>query len=146
MNYLLDTHTLLWFLFDDSRLSSIARNIVVSNQGSIFVSIASLWEIAIKISINKMALKYNPNDLLALCRKEAIQVLNITPRHISETLNLPLIHRDPFDRMLIAQAEVEDIAVDVKRQLLQNICAEAGMYDDIGHSDPSVMLSCASSD
>ncbi len=67
MKYLIDTHALLWFLFDNERISETAKNIIISNEGSIFVSIVSLWEIAIKIRINKLDIKYCPNDLFALC-------------------------------------------------------------------------------
>ena len=109
MKYLIDTHTMLWFLFDNERISKTATETIISNKGFVFASIASLWEIAIKIRINKLNIKYHPNDLIEFCRKEYIGILNITPQHVNETLNLPLIHRDPFDRMLIAQANVEDM-------------------------------------
>ena len=111
MKYLIDTHTMLWFLFDNEKISQTATEIIISNKGFIFASIVSLWEIAIKIRINKLDIKYHPNDLLEFCRKESIGILNITPQHVNETLMLPLIHRDPFDRMLIAQAKVEDMTL-----------------------------------
>ena len=109
--YLLDTHALLWFLFNDEQLSERARNIIINNKGRVFASIISLWESAIKIRINKLNFKYNPNDIMILSRKESITILNISVVQINETINLPLIHRDPFDRLLIAQAKVEDMTL-----------------------------------
>lgn len=89
MKYLIDTHTMLWFLFDNEKISQTATETIISNKGFIFASIASLWEIAIKIHINKLDIKYHPNDLLEFCRKESIGILNITPQHVNETLTLP---------------------------------------------------------
>lgn len=112
MKLLLDTHTFLWFLMDDPRLSTKARGLIEDATNEIVISVASLWEMAIKISLGKLQLG-QPYDIfipqqLAL---NSIGVLDITVRHTAEILSLPFHHRDPFDRLLIAQAGVEHIAI-----------------------------------
>ena len=107
--YILDTHTLLWYLFDDVHLSSVAKQIISDQSSRIFISYVSFWEIGIKIRIGKLDYTYNTLEFIKLCQKEGFNPLSIKLRHINEIQTLPLIHRDPFDRMLIAQAKVEDM-------------------------------------
>lgn len=111
MNVLLDTHTLLWFISGDERTSQNARNIIESDSTKLFVSIASLWEIAIKINIGKL-------DLHIPFKKLQKEVLNnnftILPIEFTNTVQLSKlesIHRDPFDRILISQALVENFTI-----------------------------------
>lgn len=107
MRYLLDTHTFLWFLLNNDSLSKTVRDII-EDSPILYLSIVSLWEIAIKTSIHKLNLKNRTlADLLNACKEKNIQILPITPKHIEEVSTLPFIHRDPFDRMLVAQAKVE---------------------------------------
>jgi PIN domain nuclease of toxin-antitoxin system len=112
MNVLLDTQALLWFLLDDSRLSGSARERVVSTSTLIFVSPASLWEIAIKISLGKYTL---PEPFLSFWERQMeINDFTFLPISIAQTamiVSLPFHHRDPFDRLIIAQALVEGIPV-----------------------------------
>lgn len=112
MSHLLDTQALLWFLLDDSRLSKTARNQILAPNQSIYVSPASLWEIAIKISLGKYTL---PVPFTAFWN-EQLQINNFTllPISISHTarvVDLPFYHRDPFDRLIIAQSLVEEMPV-----------------------------------
>ena len=105
--YLLDTHALLWFLFENDNLSPKAKEIISSDSTEVFVSNISFWEIAIKIQIGKLKYTFNTFELVKLCQHEGFRPLSIKLRHINETSMLPMIHRDPFDRMLIAQAKQE---------------------------------------
>ena len=112
MRVLLDTHTLLWFLLDDPKLSAVARDVIADAQNRPEVSPASYWEIAIKISLGKYEL---PEPLGAFMDRELaqndIRILPILPRHTAALTDLAFYHRDPFDRLIIAQAIVEGIAV-----------------------------------
>jgi PIN domain nuclease of toxin-antitoxin system len=101
--YLLDTHTLLWYLRDSQELSELARQ-TIDNADYVAVSIASLWEIAIKRSIGKLQISMGPFALELLCRERDIAVLPIRSVVLEKIQTLPKIHRDPFDRLLIAQA------------------------------------------
>ncbi|MFH1906958.1 MAG: type II toxin-antitoxin system VapC family toxin [Chloroflexota bacterium] len=108
MNILLDTHAFLWFVDDDPRLSQPAQALIEAEESQPFLSAASLWEIAIKISLGKLILK-QPYDIfiphqLAL---NGIGILNITVEHAAAIAILPFHHRDPFDRMLAVQAKIE---------------------------------------
>ncbi len=112
MRLLLDTHTLLWFLLDDPRLASSARAAIADGGNSVEISPASYWEIAIKISLGKYDLpepygRFMEREL----RDNAIRILPILPRHTAALTDLPFFHRDPFDRLIIAQALVEGIPV-----------------------------------
>lgn len=103
MAYLLDTHTLLWFLQDDSQLSNKSRELIEISD--VFVSIASLWGIAIKHSLGKLQLPKPFDDIFPeqLIINE-IDILSIDINHIKIVNQLKFIHRDPFDRVIIAQA------------------------------------------
>ena len=112
MRVLLDTHALLWFLLDDPKLSRIAREAIADGDNRAEVSPASYWEIAIKISLGKYEL---PEPLGTFMDRELaendIRILPILPRHAATLTDLPFHHRDPFDRLIIAQAMVEGIPV-----------------------------------
>ena len=108
MRLLLDTHALLWWLDDDPRLGVTARE-SIQDCGAAFVSAASLWEIAIKVGIGKL-----DADLAAIIDElgpNEFELLPIQPRHVLAVVTLPRHHRDPFDRMLIAQARCEGLRV-----------------------------------
>ena len=111
---LLDTHVLLWALYDSSRLSTKAREAIASSPCAI--SIASLWELAIKHSLGKLDLKQSVVEIADTCAKHQIRLLGITPEHCERTETLPFIHRDPFDRLLIAQALEEKLVFVSKDQ------------------------------
>ena len=113
MSFLLDTHTLLWFLFNSPELSKKALEKIQSNE-NVYVSIISLWEIEIKKSIKKLDIDYSCSELVGLCGKENIDLLQVLPKHIDKIKDLPFIHRDPFDRLLIAQAQSENLTIITK--------------------------------
>jgi PIN domain nuclease of toxin-antitoxin system len=106
---LLDTHTLLWFLSGSDRLSGPARTVIEDVTNTRFFSMAGAWELAIKVSLGKLALSAPFEHIIpGQLRANAIELLDIRPEHATALLSLPLHHRDPFDRMLVAQAAVED--------------------------------------
>lgn len=112
MSLLLDTQALLWFLLDDTRLTETAHKQISAPNSEIFVSPASLWEIAIKISLGKYALpmpfeKFWEEQLW----KNDFDLLDLTVSHAAKVVVLPFHHRDPFDRLIISQALVEGFPV-----------------------------------
>ncbi len=112
MRLLLDTHSLLWFLLDDPQLPRLARLAIADGGNQVEVSPATYWEIAIKISLGKYELPepYGPFMVREL-KDNAMRILPILPRHTAVLTDLPFYHRDPFDRLIIAQAMVEGIPV-----------------------------------
>ncbi len=112
MTILLDTHAFLWFVAGDERLPVAARRAIEMPQNRVLLSIASLWEMAIKISLGRLMLA-QPFDLFIRSQMEInnIELLDIKVAHLSELLQLPFHHRDPFDRLLVAQAHVEKVMV-----------------------------------
>jgi len=111
MNVLLDTHTLLWFISGDERTSQNARNIIESDSTKLFVSIASLWEIAIKINIGKLDLHIPFKKLQKEVLNNNFTIFPIEFTHTVQLSKLEPIHRDPFDRILISQALVENLTI-----------------------------------
>ncbi len=101
MHVLVDTQALLWFEAGDRRLSSIAKSAISDRDNIKTISMASLWEIAIKLSIGKLELDVTFDDILSL---SGYQHLAVESAHLRVVRNLPLHHRDPFDRLIIAQA------------------------------------------
>ena len=112
ISYLLDTHILLWWLFNDPKLNPECRDIIGNPNHCILVSSASAWEIATKYRIGKLPeakpLVDNYHDILA---REKFIELTITAAHAFRAGSLPISHRDPFDRMLMAQAELENLPI-----------------------------------
>ncbi len=108
--YILDTHTLLWYLRDSDELSSTAKK-TINEAEYIYISIASLWEIAIKHSIGKLDLEFTVSQIEELCIQKDISILPIKARHLDELNNLPKIHNDPFDRLIICQALNENTTI-----------------------------------
>ena len=112
MKALLDTHTLLWWLFDDSRLSDRARTVIAESENEVVVSSASAWEIATKHRIGKLPEAAEAvNNLPQLMRQARFRELTMTVKHALAAGSLPGPHRDPFDRMLIAQSRLEGLPI-----------------------------------
>jgi PIN domain nuclease of toxin-antitoxin system len=112
MKLLLDTHAFLWFLMGNPNLSANARTLIEDQANGKFLSIASLWEIAIKVSISKLALSAPFDSLIPQQLKvNGFELLNLEIAHAAALINLPFHHRDPFDRLLIAQAMVEQMQI-----------------------------------
>jgi PIN domain nuclease of toxin-antitoxin system len=112
MNLLLDTHTFLWFIWDDPQLSGAAKAAITDPDNRKLISTASYWEIAIKISLGKLDLGH---PFLPFMRREIarnlFELLPLTLEHVSQVAVMPFHHRDPFDRALIAQAMWEQIPI-----------------------------------
>lgn len=104
MEYLLDTHTFLWFINGDAQLSKKAMEAIVDPDAIRYISIASFWEIAIKVNLGKLSLDMPYIDLRQQVTDNGFEILPITFSHTAELISLDLHHRDPFDRIIIAQA------------------------------------------
>lgn len=107
MNCLLDTHTFLWFLEGSDNLSKRARMSIENTENIKFISIASIWEIAIKLNLGKLKLDIKLEDLKEEIIKNNFQILPLEFEHIIVLSNLEEVHKDPFDRMIISQAIFE---------------------------------------
>jgi PIN domain nuclease of toxin-antitoxin system len=112
MKLLLDTHAFLWFISGDSRLSTHARELIEDASNERFLSVVSIWEMVIKSSIGKLVI---PTPIEELVKEHVvgndIQVLPIETPHFDALYSLPFHHKDPFDRMMIAQAICENMSI-----------------------------------
>jgi PIN domain nuclease of toxin-antitoxin system len=108
VNLLLDTHVLLWWLADDSRLSPDTRKAISDPENIVLVSAVTIWEIVIKKGLGKLAI---PDEWYDAIADEPFQRLPITWEHSRKVADLPELHRDPFDRLLVAQAIVENLVL-----------------------------------
>lgn len=108
MVLLLDTHALIWFVNGDQRLTKKAISLISDINNQCFISIASIWEIAIKISIGKLILNGTFDQFIDLISKNEIDILPIEIEHLKTLLTLNFLHRDPFDRIIISQALAEN--------------------------------------
>ena len=107
--FLLDTHTLIWHLTDAPDLSNKVKKNIENIDNQIVVSIVSFWELAVKINIGKLNLNYSLQEIIQEVEQLGMEVLEIKPAHLFYLLDLPLHYRDPFDRLLIAQAQSENL-------------------------------------
>jgi PIN domain nuclease of toxin-antitoxin system len=114
MNYLLDTHVLIWFTED--KLPINIREIINNPQNRKYVSIVSLWEIAIKININKLKLNFSFSQLLHDIEIRDFNMIYTNEEHLKTFIDLPLIHKDPFDRLLVATAIFENLVIITQDQ------------------------------
>lgn len=110
MRLLIDTHTFLWFILDSPRLSPTAKALIEDINSEVYVSLASLWEIAIKTSLQKLTLpmpfeEFIPDQVFS----NNMLLLPIQVSHLNGVAKLPFFHRDPFDRLLIAQSASEQM-------------------------------------
>ncbi|HMO83797.1 MAG TPA: type II toxin-antitoxin system VapC family toxin [Lacipirellulaceae bacterium] len=110
MRLLLDTHALLWFANGDNRLDPYARETIITTADNGFVSVASIWEIAIKLRIGKLQLD-DPFEEFLDRHLQPFSILPIALQHAAQTASLPLHHQDPFDRLLAAQALTESLTL-----------------------------------
>ena len=108
MRLLLDANSFLWWVSDPGRLTNIARDAIEDDANAISVGIGSLWELTIKRALKKLEF---PADFETVLRDEAFELLPIAHTHLRSLEGLPLLHRDPFDRLLIAQSLSENIPV-----------------------------------
>lgn len=111
MKYLLDTHLLLWAAHGSSQLSQTALALIENEENELFFSAASIWEIAIKSNLGRADFQVNAALFRRALLDNGYQELSITGAHAAATETLPDIHKDPFDRMLVAQSQVEGITL-----------------------------------
>ena len=107
---LLDTNAFIWFIGDQETLSEEIRSEIETNE-HVFVSIATFWEMAIKHRKGLLELSNTITELMEICGRLSISILQINGSHLDEVSQLPLIHKDPFDRLIICQAKVEGLTV-----------------------------------
>lgn len=111
MDLLLDTHALIWFINGDKRLPDKSIEIIKNTKIKCFVSIASIWEIAIKISLGRLDLNGGFDEISKIMIRYDIEILPLAFNHIHKLLSLEFHHRDPFDRIIIAQGLVENMTI-----------------------------------
>lgn len=116
MQYLLDTHVILWWLTDPKILSKKSRLIISNRENKLFVSSASLWEMSIKANLGRLKL---PSNILSVIKEDAIQLLDISPNNALGIADLPTHHKDPFDHMLVIQAKQHDLILITRDKALQ---------------------------
>lgn len=116
MNLILDTHTAIWFITDDDKLPPFSKQTIQDTQNTCYVSIATFWEMGIKYSLGKLELNAGLNKIFELFFESGLLLLPITPDHILTNTTLPFHHRDPFDRLIIAQAKREGFTIISKDQ------------------------------
>lgn len=120
MAFLLDTHTFLWFINGDKKLPISIKNKIEDTKIPYFLSVASLWEIAIKLQIKKLQINMSFEDLYKLAKQNDIEILEIGESHLNTFINVDFIHKDPFDRLIISQAISEDLILITKDKGLKN--------------------------
>ena len=123
MKLLLDTHTFLWWIIDSTELSSKARELISDGRNTLFWSAVSSWEVSIKYALGRLPLPELPEIFLpAELEKNRIKSLPVFDSHAYQAGQLPHYHRDPFDRMLVAQAQIESL-------ILLSIDRPLSLYD-----------------
>ena len=114
MQLLLDTHAFIWFISGDEAMPSKVIDAIRNIENKCYISIASIWEIAIKSSLKKLELKSDFNKIIDLLIENEIELLPITFEHLQALIQLEFHHRDPFDRLIIAQGSVEQLTIITK--------------------------------
>lgn len=121
MKLLLDTHIFLWFITADSRLSAMFRDAIRQPENDVFLSVISLWEIMIKYNLGRLPLSQSPEIYIpGERRRHHIRSLSLHENAIKELANLPALHRDPFDRILICQALANNLTLVTVDLQIQN--------------------------
>lgn len=115
--YLLDTHAILWFLSGDKRIPPKSRKVISNPNNRCFISMASLWEMAIKIKIGKLHLLVDLKEFVLHLKKNNIEILPFAFEHILETMGPKDHHRDPFDRIILTQAKFENMTIISKDEI-----------------------------
>lgn len=119
MRLLLDSHTLLWYTHGDPQLSETAKALILDPTHEIFISTASYWEIAIKVSVGKLKLNQPYANFIDIClNKYGFTIISAEPRYTAQLIGLPFHHKDPFDRLLVVQAMVENMPIISKDAVL----------------------------
>lgn len=121
---LLDTNIIIGLLYDPAVLSNEIHNALLENVDELYVSMVTPWEITIKRSIGKIGIKADASKILDRCDSYGLETLMISKRHLDVLGKLPLIHRDPFDRLLIAQAISENMTIVTKDLIIPKYSVE----------------------
>lgn len=111
MRYLLDTHAALWLFEGNEKLSQIARDIIADDENEIHISIASAWEVAIKVSIDKLDFDGGVSEFLSAIHVNNIDLLDVKSEYVKMVEKLPFIHSDPFDRLIISTSILENMII-----------------------------------
>ncbi|MCX6351762.1 MAG: type II toxin-antitoxin system VapC family toxin [Bacteroidetes bacterium] len=114
MKLLLDSHTFIWFVNGDKSLPKKALSLIKDIDNTCYISIASIWEIALKVSLKKLELKSDFNKITGFLTDNEIEILPLTFEHIQTLIDLEFHHSDPFDRILISQSICEDLVIITK--------------------------------
>ena len=114
--FLLDTHILLWLLMERDRVSASMRETLAEQSNTLFASVVTAWELEVKRAIGKLSI---PDDLPSLLQENNVQPLSVEFEHVDALRELPLHHRDPFDRMLLAQALAEGLTLVTNDRMLK---------------------------
>ncbi|TNF45091.1 MAG: type II toxin-antitoxin system VapC family toxin [Bacteroidetes bacterium] len=120
MNLLIDTHAVIWFITEDSKLPLKIKKIIENTENNCFVSIATYWEIAIKHSLGRLNLDSGLENIFRIIEKTGFEILPITTNQILINASLPHYHQDPFDRIIIAQAIQDDLKIVTKDGQFKN--------------------------
>jgi len=111
MKYLLDTHAVIWYFEDSPELSQEITGLIDNPEISIYICSVSLWEIAIKMNLNKLKLRMTFEELLKNIKTRDFYIIQIEDEYLNNLSKLPHIHKDPFDRMIISSALAEDLTI-----------------------------------
>lgn len=111
MRVLLDTHVLIWWDSDPTQLTAAASAAIADPGNEVWLSVVSVWEMAIKSQLGKLALRVPLADIVTSQQANGLKVLPVTLPHVLAVLGLPAVHKDPFDRLLVAQANAEGLTL-----------------------------------
>ena len=125
MRYLLDTHIVLWLAENSPKLSKTAISIILNETNEKYVSIASCWEVSIKLSLGKMSLSGGTSEFFRIIKENGFRLLRIAEEHLTALETLPFHHRDSFDRLLISAALTNDLVLLSDDSQLQAYTGEA---------------------
>jgi len=120
MKILLDTHALLWYQDDSDKLSKKAKSLIRDENNDVFVSIVSVWEIAIKSNLGKLALDFELTELKHMLKEYNFEILDLSIQQIEYLSTFSKHHKDPFDHLLIAQAILENLSLVSKDKQFKN--------------------------
>ena len=111
MKYLLDTHAIIWYMEESSELPQEITALIDNSEMDVCVCAISLWEIAIKMNLGKLEIMLTLDELLEYVKTREFRIINIENEHLLALLDLPYIHKDPFDRLLISAALIEELTI-----------------------------------
>lgn len=120
MDYILDTHSFLWFCIGAKELSEDAKKIIQDSRNTLYISVASIWEIAIKNSLEKLTIEGGFESIWTDLEQNNINVLSIGVEDLNTVNRLPFIHRDPFDRLILAQTLSNNLTIISKDNIFDN--------------------------